>query len=149
MKKYLFENFLNEPLIYRACRNYWEARLEDLFEEHKIHTATPYLNTKFANGDDFFNGNPIINYYFSDIRRAIRIIQEAPQNESIEIAAWIDTFETEDFSTKELVIAIQLRPKTEAIALHLITKWISDLYTPQKMERFIELQIELEALEVL
>jgi hypothetical protein len=147
MKKYLFEGFLKEKLIYQVCQKYWEIKLEELFAKNKIAEAKPYLNTKFGNGTDFFNGNPMINYNIEKLGRSIRIIQEEPNPDDLEIAAWIDEFETDDFKTKELVISIQLRPYTERVAFELIRKWIIDIYPEEKMDKFIDLKIELEKLE--
>jgi len=147
MKKYLFEGFLKEKLIYQVCKIYWEIKLEDLFAQNKISNAKPYLNTKFGDGTDMYNGNPMVNFKMENLGRAIRIIQEEPNPNDLEIAAWIDTFETDDFSTKELVISIQLRPYTERVAFELIKKWIVDVYPEKKMEKFIDLKIELEKLE--
>ena len=148
MKNYLFEDFLNEKLIYNECKTYWEIRLNELFTKHKLQNIAPYLNTIFGDGSDFFNGNPMVNYNSSDLNRAIRIIQEEPNSEDLEITAWIDRFETDDFQTLELVISMQLTPNSERIAFELIRKWLVDIYSKEKMERFIELKIELEDLEL-
>ena len=140
MKKYLFSNFLEEKIIYQACRDYWEIKINELFTRNRISGAKPYLNTKFGNGTDFYSGNPIINYYFTKTAKAIRIIQEEPNPNDLEIASWIDKFETDDIKAKELVISIQLTPYSEKTAFDLIKKWIVDDYSSQKMERFIELK---------
>ncbi|PID89626.1 MAG: hypothetical protein CSA05_00055 [Bacteroidia bacterium] len=147
MKKYLFEGFLKEKLIYKTCKTYWEVKIEELFKQYKIKNAKPYLNTKFADGTDFFDANPIANYNISSIGRSIRIIQEEYNPNDLEIAAWIDEFETENFKTKELVISIQLRPYTEKVAFEMIKKWIVDNYPENKMEKYLALRLELEKLE--
>ena len=147
MKKYLFSNFLKEKLVYQACKDYWEIKINELFYCNKIVDAKPYLNTTFGDGTDFFNGNPILNYYFSKTGKAIRIIQEEPNPKDLEIASWIDTFETEDIKATELVISIQLTPLSEKTAFNLIQKWIIEDYSLKKMERFIDAKLELEKIE--
>ncbi len=147
MKRYLFEGFLEEPLIYKACRLYWQVRMEDFFAWHKIPEAKPYLNTTFADGTDFFNGNPIVNYLVKPLNRAIRIIQDEANSNDIELSAWIDEFEIDDTLVNELVVSLQLRPYTEKLVYELLQKWFVDLYEVEKMEKFIELKIELEKLE--
>ncbi len=147
MKKYLFSNFLKEKLIYQTCRDYWEIKVNELFYRNRISDAKAYLNTTFANGTDFYNGNPIINYHFVKTGKAIRIIQEEPNPKDIEIASWIDRFKTDNIEAKELVISIQLTPHSEKTAFELIKKWIVEDYSSKKMERFIELKLELEKIE--
>ena len=148
MKKYLFINFLKEKLIYQTCRDYWEIKANELFTRNRLLGAKPYLNTKFGDGTDFYNGNPIINYYFSSLGKAIRIIQEEPNPKDLEIAAWIDKFETDDLKANELVISIQLTLYSEKIAFDLIKKWLVDDYSSKKMGKFIDMKLELEKMEV-
>ncbi len=148
MKKYLFEGFLQEKLIYHVCQAYWGIRIEEFFNKHKISNAKPYLKTTFADGTDFFNANPIANYYVENLGRSIRIIQEEPNPNDLEISAWIDKFETETFTTKELVISIQLTTYSERLAFDLIKKWLVKCYTEDKMEKYIDLKMELEQLEI-
>lgn len=148
MKHYLFEGFLSEKLIYEICRQYWKVKFNDWFTRNKITTAEPYLTTKFGDGTDYFNGNPMVNYNIIDIGRSIRIIQHEPNPKDFEIDAWLDKFETDEFKTKELVISIQLSPHTERIAFELIKKWIIDQLPEKKMDKFIDLKMELEQLEL-
>ena len=138
MKKYLFSNFLKEKLVYQSCKDYWEIKVNELLFSNKISGAKPYLNTKFVNGTDFYNGNPIINYYFSNSNKAIRIIQEEPNPKDLEIAAWTDKFETDNFEANELVISIQLTPYSEKIAHDLIKKWVVDDFSASVMEKYID-----------
>lgn len=148
MKRYLFEGFLEEKTIYQVCRIYWEVRLEDFFNKHKITGFQTYLNTTFCDGTDFMNGNPMVNYAIKQQERAVRIIQELPNPNDLEITAWLDEFETEDKNLSELVISLQHTPDSEKIAFELIEKWLVSGYTKEKMEKFIDLKIELEKLEI-
>ncbi len=147
MKRYLFSNFLKEKLVYQSCQDYWEIKVNELLFFNKISGVKPYLNTKFGDGTDFYNGNPILNYYFTKTNKAIRIIQEEPNPKDLEIAAWTDNFETENFNANELVISIQLTPYSEKIAYELIRKWVIEDYSSEKMDRFIDLKLELEKIE--
>ncbi|MCP5494883.1 MAG: hypothetical protein H7A23_10035 [Leptospiraceae bacterium] len=148
MKKYLFEGFLKDKKVYQVCKIYWEIKLEELFSLNKIEEYNPYLNTKFGDGTDFFNGNPIVNYRINKLGRGIRIIQEEPNPDDLKVVAWIDEFETDLNKTIELVISIQLNPSTERIAFDLIKKWVIDVFPKDKMEKFIELKLELGKLEM-
>jgi len=148
MKRYLFEGFLDEKLIYQVCRIYWEIRFEDFFNKHKITGFSVYLSTTFGDGTDFMNGNPIVHYAIKSQQRAVRIIQENPNPNDLEITAWLDEFETEDTNLRELVISLQHTPDAEKTAFELIEKWLVYEYSKEKMEKFIDLKIELEKLEV-
>ena len=114
MKKYLFSNFLKEKTVYQACKDYWEIKIYELFYRNKISGAKSYLNTTFGDGTDFFNGNPIINYYFEETGKAIRIIQEEPNPKDLEIASWVDKFETDSIKVVAL-FCIGMMPATLAL----------------------------------
>jgi hypothetical protein len=58
-------------------------------------------------------------------KKAVRIIQEDPESNSLEISAWVDDFYlSEDESIKELVISLELSSESEQLAKTLIKKWI-------------------------
>jgi hypothetical protein len=144
MQKYLFHNFLETNLTYFICKEYWQTKMEYFFESNKIENPKAYLTTTFANGEDFRNGNPMVNYFVPELNKAFRIIQEEPDNENADIAAWIDDFEmNENRIIEELVISIHHTPETEQVAFDLISKWLVSNLPKQKMERYIELKLEL------
>ena len=103
MKKHLFTDFLIDELVYKICKTYWEAKIEDLLEKHNISDLEPYLNTKFKNGQDFFDGDPIINYYSEELNRAFRIIQEEADSENEAITAWTNITEVNEKQIEELI----------------------------------------------
>ena len=82
--KYLFPNFLINKFEYQICKNYWEVKIEYLLQKYNISDMEQYLNTKFANGKEQFNGNPIVNYYVKSKNKALRIILEEPETEYID-----------------------------------------------------------------
>ena len=147
MNKYLFPDFLKEKIVYQTCRLFWQVKIEDFLEKNRIANAKPYLNTTFSNGSDFYNGNPIVNYYIENLGKAIRIIQEEPNSNDIELSAWIDDFETETLKAKELVVSIQLTPDSENLAFDFMYKWIVNDYSSEKMEKYIDLKIKMMNLE--
>ncbi|MBI9039517.1 MAG: hypothetical protein JEY97_15420 [Bacteroidales bacterium] len=147
MNKYLFPDFLKEKIVYQTCRLFWQVKIEDFLEKNKITNAKPYLNTTFSNGYDFFNGNPIVNYYIENLGKAIRIIQEEPNRDAIKLSAWIDDFETDNMEAKELVISIQLTPDSENLTFDFISKWVVDNYSAEKMEKYIDLKMKMKNLE--
>jgi len=122
--------------------------MEYFFEINRMDEPKPYLTTKFANGTDFANGNPMVNYYYQKLDKAIRIIQEEPDDKNTDIAAWIDNFEmNENHIVEELVISIHHTPETEQIAFDLINKWMVLNLPNKKMEKYIELKLQMVDLE--
>ncbi len=138
MGKHLFADFMTNKLVYQVCKNYWEIKIEDLLQKHNLSNCKPYLNTKFANGQDFYDGNPIVNFYAEEINRAFRIIQEEPESENEVITAWINKTEINNKQIEELVITLAFTPTTENIAFDLISKWLIKKYASNIIEKYVE-----------
>ncbi len=142
MKQHLFPNFLTNELEYQICKNYWEVKVLYLFQKYKIGLSLPYLNTKYVNGKEQNNGNPIINYYIKNKNKALRIVQNEPKNTNLEISAWTSQFQTEDLDTTELVIVLELTPDAERIAFDFMKKWLVRDYSSSVMEKYIDYVFE-------
>ncbi|AQR69973.1 hypothetical protein BZG29_17775 [Janthinobacterium sp. LM6] len=74
MNDFLFADFLEDQATYAALQAYWQARLAFLDGQ-----CTPYLRTAFANGQPFYDGNPIVNLADRNAGKAARIVQQCPQ----------------------------------------------------------------------
>jgi hypothetical protein len=86
-----------------------------------------WLEPQFINGESFFDGNPMVSLICHSPKKAIRIIQEDPESDSLEIGAWVDNFYlSEDELIKELVISLELSSESEQLAKNLIKKWITE-----------------------
>ncbi|MED5595997.1 hypothetical protein [Janthinobacterium sp. P210006] len=73
MNDFLFADFLEDQAAYAAAETYWQARLAFLNGQ-----CTPYLRTAFANGQPFYDGNPIVNLAGRNAGKAARIVQQCP-----------------------------------------------------------------------
>lgn len=73
---YLYENFLSNHHIYNLNIGYWSRIIK---KTSGGLAGESYLTTKFNNGRAFLNGNPIFNIYYSEIDKAIRIVQDTPE----------------------------------------------------------------------
>ena len=73
MNDFLFADFLEDHAVYAALQAYWHARLAFLDGQ-----CTPYLRTAFANGQPFYDGNPIVNLANRSAGKAARIVQQCP-----------------------------------------------------------------------
>ncbi len=74
MNDFLFADFLDDPAAYAAAQAYWQARLAFLDG-----LCAPYLRTAFANGQPFYDGNPIVNLADRAAGKAARIVQHCPR----------------------------------------------------------------------
>jgi len=136
--KYLFPNFLTSKLEYEICKNYWETKIEYLLQRYNIVNLEQYINTKFANGKEQYNGNPIVNYYIKSNSKAFRIVQNEPEVKTVEISAWTNKFQIDDLDITELVISLELTPESEQIAYDFIKKWLVNNYSASVMEKYID-----------
>jgi len=136
--KHLFPNFLTNKLEYQICKNYWETKIEYLLQKYNMTNPVQYLTTKFANGQEQLNGNPMVNYYVKSKNKALRIVQDEPETKTIEFSAWTNKFQTDDLDTTELVISLELTPETEQIAYDFIEKWLINDYSVALMEKYID-----------
>jgi len=149
MEKYLFYTFLQDKTVYQICQKYWNTKMEFFFKHNHIKSYKSYLITQFANGTNFANGNPIVNYYFSELSKTIRIIQEEPNFDDIQISAWLENFEiSENKTVPELVISLQLSPETEQITYDLLSKWLVSNLPTKTMQKYIDLKLEMANLEL-
>ncbi|MCC7705042.1 hypothetical protein IGS59_22625 [Janthinobacterium sp. GW460P] len=74
MDDFLFADFLEDHAAYAAAEAWWQARLAFLDG-----LCAPYLRTAFANGQPFYDGNPIVNLADRRAGKAARIVQQCPQ----------------------------------------------------------------------
>lgn len=74
MNDFLFADFLEDHAAYAAVQAYWQTRLA-CFDGQ----CAPYLRTAFANGQPFYDGNPIVNLADRDTGKAARIVQQCPR----------------------------------------------------------------------
>ena len=74
MDDFLFADFLDDHAVYAAAQAYWQSRLA-CFDGQ----CAPYLRTAFANGQPFYDGNPIVNLANWQAGKAARIVQQCPR----------------------------------------------------------------------
>lgn len=108
----------------------------ELMENHKLFNLNRW---------DQQDANPIFYGYIPKTRRAVRIIQCAPQDETNQLSAWVEKSFT-DFkeirsfdasSSYELVINLEMNIITFRYAMILIYFWISRKGVKQNEEEFL------------
>jgi len=139
MVHYLFENFLEDQNVYIRNVDYWQKTVKAIVDSKQHKPFSEYLNTDFANGTAFFDGNPIFQAVFEKENKAIRIIQEESESHEVEISAWLNTIEIKDETITELVIALELSKESQEIAEDLIKAWIVRNVSTIEMQSLIDL----------
>ena len=120
---HLFKNFLEDRQVYQNNVAYWKDILSKIVKDK---TENYYwIESQFDNGEGFYDGNPMVILICQSPEKAIRIIQEEPENNSIEIGVWIDTFQLSDSEQlQELVISLELSKESQALAEELVNQWM-------------------------
>ena len=121
MAKYLFQSFLEDKRVYNLNQAYWRRSLSVIAKERKL-SFQPYLNPNDSEGEKEYDANPIFEAFFPELRKAIRIIQDEPEKDAPELAAWLDSIELEEDErpVSELVIALALSQESSKMAKQLI-----------------------------
>ncbi len=83
---HLYSNFLSDKRIYNLNRAYWKRMLSKIGEN----ISMPFYKEQFSNGVHFYDGNPIVSAYLPNLNKSIRIIQEEPETDSLEVGAWTE-----------------------------------------------------------
>jgi hypothetical protein len=137
---HLFKNFLEDKQVYQNNVVYWKDILSKIVKDKSENYY--WLEPQFINSESFFDGNPMVSLICHSPKKAIRIIQEKPESDSIEIGAWVDDFYLSDNeSIKELVISLELSSESEQLAKNLIKKWIIENLNDLQMFQFINQQL--------
>ncbi len=134
VSKYLYCNFLTDKRLYNLNRGYWKKMLISLGKELSI----PFYNEHFANGKPFYDGNPIISAYIPSLKKSIRIIQEVPEMNEVEIGVWTEDTEFDNENIKELVISLELSQESSKIAKKMIIEWLQGNWNENQTNSMLE-----------
>ena len=138
MITHLFKNFLENEQVYKKNIDYWKTIIYTLLSIEKL-TFNEYVSAKKKDGSLYTDGNPIFNFKLDNSNRAVRIIQEEIESDTIEFSAWLDTLELKDNSIiDELVISMELSNESVLLSIELINAWIINGFSKQKMNKFID-----------
>jgi hypothetical protein len=126
MVELLFADFLKDPHSYDQAVRHWldlwmktdEAARKSKGWQH------PWMISRFANGVELRDGNPVFSAWSPQLRKGLRIIQHEPTRPECELSFWIDDCgEGEDF-VQELVVACALSDEASILAFSLINSWV-------------------------
>jgi hypothetical protein len=141
MATHMFPRFLEDRAEYARAEAYWRELWDEVVASayQQGEWQHPWLRTTFADGTPFLDGDPISSAWCPSRRLGIRVIQNEPQREGMELTFWRDT--TGDEWTGEvntLVIACALSDESSELARALISSWI--LYGEVSVSRELALQ---------
>ena len=131
---FLFKSFLEDKKTYFECVKHWENLFKKTFPNVAFQK---YFKTTFVNGEDFFDGNPIYNLKLINSNKAIFIVQEEPESDSVYFKAWIDKYKAEE-EVEKLVIVLELTEKSEYLAIDLAKEWIANSSSVNEIEKTIQ-----------
>ncbi|MDI3293931.1 hypothetical protein [Janthinobacterium tructae] len=123
MNDFLFADFLEDQATYAAAEAWWQARLSFL-DGH----CAPYLRTAFANGQPFYDGNPIVNLADRNAGKAARIVQQCPREfghdyTSFEQAIELDDGDEHHRPAQEKIIVLSLTQAAAQRAENELRAW--------------------------
>lgn len=118
-----YKNFLTNQGLYRENQLFWKDTLASISEE----VCEDWSVTQFANGEDFFDGNPIASALYPNLYKAIRIIQIADNPTIPLIKAWLEDVEYNERTVKELVLMIQPSDLAYNRAIIVITFFLTEM----------------------
>ena len=125
-----FSGFSNDKNIYSENVGLYEKLVHKITNE----TASEWIITKYADGTDIGDGNPIYSAYVENKKLAIRIIQTKDDANAPIFNAWINKNPYDMGDVKELVISLQLRQDTYEDLSYLIETFVNKMLSNHIIE---------------
>src|SRR5262249_51245462 len=128
MVQHLFPHFLDDPVEYAQAEAYWRRLWDELarFSGHQQEWRHPWLRTAYADGTRFGDGDPIFSAWSPSRKLGVRVIQNEPQRQELELDFWSDTVgdEWSGGEVHTLVISCALSRQAADLARDLILSWM-------------------------
>ena len=139
MVTHILTRFLESRESYDEARAFWGNLLDEVARQ----VGAPreweaWESERFLDGSPLpRDGNPIFSARCAELGRAVRIIQSPPESNSMEIAAWVDSF---DFSadggppfTEELVINLAASQEAIDMVRGVLESWMDRSISRERM----------------
>ncbi|PQJ10113.1 hypothetical protein CJD36_015565 [Flavipsychrobacter stenotrophus] len=142
-RKILYKDFLNNKDVYNLNVGYWRRKLEKSLEEKiSFDNKNQIITNKNKHGKNFYDGNPIFSYINITKGKAIRIIQENPDDiqhySDIKlIEGWFDNILL-DIEVLELVISLYMTQDTVQKCINMVGAWLAGDLNDNNIDRYIE-----------
>lgn len=145
----LFEDFIDNAEMYKACEQYWERLVRDVEESlNQTGEWERWLIRQYPDGTPVeMNGNPIYDGRSRQINRAFRVLQHRPVSDDLEIAAWLERNGEgyPEIPSAELVFNLSLSEESGQMARRLLSMWMTPNITAEEMRQFIREHLESES----
>ncbi len=138
MAIHLFPDFLENKNVYSLNVEHWSRLLHSITDAKGMLVKEHTFTTTFTNGNYFLDGNPIFEAII-DNYRAVRIIQQAPESDELNISAWIDQREVNGQLIDELVIDLELTEESQSIVRNFFLCWLVFRFSLQEMIKIIDI----------
>lgn len=128
MSTSLYPNFLSDKQEYAALRAFWMNYLKEAMPPEEPFEA--YANDRYANGELFYDGNPIASAVNWSNRHAVRIVQESSTELGEYYTSWTSELQLHrpgqaaPVTVAEKVIALTLTEQTLQRSLIDIRQWL-------------------------
>jgi hypothetical protein len=136
-----FERFLDDSRVYQECRQFWERLAADIARSTGSATDwRSWIPRAYIDGTPMeLEDTPIWDGRSDQLRRAYRIIQGRAETDTLEIAAWLTSYEEEyeEMPRDELSISLSFSEESASIARELLRKWMAPSTTPEEMQAFM------------
>ena len=120
----LFPRFLEDTTEYGKAEQYWIElwrHIEGTFE-----WTTPWLKTQFANGDPFYDGNPIFSAFSLQRQRGVRVVQLDAESDDEPFSCWVEAAEAPKGEPLDsLVLCCGLTDHTAIRATQMLAGWVA------------------------
>src|SRR5262245_40658580 len=127
MVEHLFLHFLDDPAEYARAEAYWRELWDELarFSGQQQEWQHPWLQTAYANGTPFRDGDPIFSAWSPSRKLGVRVIQNEPQARVVELDFWPDVVGDQwSGEVRTLVISCALSKQATDLARDLILSWM-------------------------
>lgn len=119
----LLPDFLQNPNDYVEAETVWQTLWISLPQQNAW--RTPWLNTVFADGTPFMDGDPIFSAISNSGQRAVKIIQQAPDYGASHFEHWLETKpDMPDWPQQVLVISCVLSSEHLEQSKNLLAAWM-------------------------
>jgi hypothetical protein len=127
MAEYLFPRFLDDPEEYAAAEAYWRRLWDEVagLAGAAWEWKHPWLQTAYADGTPFRDGDPIFSAWAPSRNLGLRVIQNRPHRQDPALEFWPDVVGDEwSGEVRTLVISCELSRQTAALARGMIFSWL-------------------------
>ena len=127
MAAHLFPRFLADPAEYSRAEAYWRSLWEELtrLTGQVQEWRHPWLQTAYADGTPFRDGDPIFSAWSPTRKLGVRVIQNELQQEALELDFWSDVVgDQRSGEVHTLVISCVLTSEAAGLARDLIVSWM-------------------------